>query len=119
MKIVYVVTIGEYSDYRIHSMWDSKEKAQEIKELLDHSNDVEVYELNKFPDDEVVNWRFTFDSKGNCIKSEIDSYGYEQIDEDDLGNLQIDFSTKTFNKEKALKIATDKRAKYLAEKAGI
>jgi len=33
--IIYIVTTGEYSDYGIHSLWSTKEKAEGMKKILD------------------------------------------------------------------------------------
>ena len=41
---VYVVTSGSYSDYTIQKIFIDKAKAEEYKEWLDDSNDIEEYE---------------------------------------------------------------------------
>lgn len=41
---VYVVTSGSYSDYTIQKIFTDKAKAEEYKEWLDDSNDIEEYE---------------------------------------------------------------------------
>lgn len=43
MKI-YVVTQGSYSDYGISKVFTDKAKAEEYREWLPYSNDIEVYE---------------------------------------------------------------------------
>lgn len=42
---VYVVTTGAYSDYTIQKIFTNKEKAEEYKEWLYDSNDIEEYEI--------------------------------------------------------------------------
>ena len=49
---VYVVTSGSYSDYTIQKIFTDKAKAEEYKECLEDSNDIEEYETE---DDLVVN----------------------------------------------------------------
>ena len=51
-KKVYVVTAGEYSDYHIVGIFDSREKAEEYINYSTYSdlNDIEEYNLNEPPD---------------------------------------------------------------------
>lgn len=54
MKItgkVYVVTSGEYSDYRIVGVFDNENLANLAKELEHDSNEVEIYSLNPNADE--------------------------------------------------------------------
>lgn len=52
MKKVYVVTAGDYSDYHIVGIFDSREKAEEYINYSTYSdlNDIEEYNLNEPPD---------------------------------------------------------------------
>lgn len=58
---VYVVTSGEYSDYRVDAIFSTKEKAQEyinFREFTDtwkESYGIDVWELDKFNMNESVN----------------------------------------------------------------
>jgi hypothetical protein len=52
-KMIYAVTSGTYSDYRINALFSSKKKAKEFlsamngnSEIYDDFNDVEEYELD-------------------------------------------------------------------------
>ena len=51
-KKVYVVTAGDYSDYHIAGIFDSREKAEEYINYSTYSdlNDIEEYNLNEPPD---------------------------------------------------------------------
>lgn len=44
---VYVVSTGEYSDYSIHSIWSTKEKADRMKDILGRGryNVADVFEM--------------------------------------------------------------------------
>lgn len=45
-KKMFVITYGEYSDYRIESMWSSKEVAEEKLELLGPSYQIEEWDVD-------------------------------------------------------------------------
>ena len=51
MKI-YMVTSGEYSDYKIHGVFSKKEKAQKFVDIMEKPDfsdfDIEEWELDKF-----------------------------------------------------------------------
>jgi hypothetical protein len=48
MKMVYVVSSGSYSDYRINAIFSTKKLAEEFKRVVSDSdyNAIEVYELD-------------------------------------------------------------------------
>lgn len=115
---VYRVSTGSYSDERTHSIWSTKEKAEKINELLDDANSIEEWELDMVPQDDDFWWLFKFSPDGTCTERKAKSYGYGDI-EDNEGYLEVEVETKSFDVEKAFKIATDKRAEYLAKKHGI
>lgn len=49
MNMVHVVTDGEYSDYHIVGICSSLEKAKELKEISNSSNDIKQIELDLMP----------------------------------------------------------------------
>jgi hypothetical protein len=119
MKL-YLVSSGSYSDYQVHSIWSTPEKAEEIRKIVSHANDVEVFNLDSVPDmkDDSYGWYFTFAPNGDLLKTEVNRYGWDEVYEED-GNLVIQVSIAEFDQAKAFKIATDNRARYLAEKKGL
>lgn len=78
-KKVYVVTSGDYSDYHIVGIFDSREKAEEY---INHSansdlNEIEEYNLNELPDkSEKV---FKLESEFDVIDFKVIGYGPESI----------------------------------------
>lgn len=87
--------------------------------VLRDANSILEMEADVVPDDEFDNcWTFKFDPSGNVMERRVS--GFEWLDpyEED-GLLVIGVEMKEFNPEKALKIACDKRAEYLAKKAGV
>lgn len=46
-KKIYLVSTGSYSDWSIVGLFTKHEDAEELRKLLDESNDVEVWELDK------------------------------------------------------------------------
>lgn len=54
--IIYLVTVGEYSDYGIHSAWSTQEKAQQAADLLNQCGQgasVEEYPIDSYPNNKV------------------------------------------------------------------
>ncbi len=75
-KKIYIVTKGEYSDYRICGVFDNKELAEKFAEKLSNKLEkarIEEWELNP-AEYELKNdlsiWYVTLDYKGNCVKVE-------------------------------------------------
>jgi len=60
-KIIYVVTTGEYSDYRIDSVWDDEDAANKRARLA--GGMVEKYSLNE-PENSIQVWTVRIDVNG-------------------------------------------------------
>lgn len=117
MKKVYVVTRGEYSDYHIVAIFDTKEKAQECCAVFNDA-DVTEYELDSFgTHDEVYNYKVYVSGDQVC------NPGY-------IGDIPVYFKPNTIqrvndsylmivmakNVEHARKVAADKYAMFKAVK---
>lgn len=121
MKI-YVVTKGYYSDYHIITATTDEELAYRIKEKFsgDYYGEAKV---EIFEDAEIFMkscYFIKFDKGGNVIRIEEEEseYSYEQYEsEDTKGNFYI--SIIADNKERAIKIAAERRSMYLAQKYGL
>ena len=128
MKI-YIVTDGCYSDYSIEAVFIDKEKAYNYKKLQCEYGEVEEWDTM---DDEykvitpkiVEYYTVTLTTKGELI--DCTKRIYEQFP--DMKDFKETFHTHskkffydivTDSEEKAIKIARDKRAQYLAEMYGI
>jgi hypothetical protein len=122
MKI-YVITKGEYSDYRIVAVAIDPEKADQLAEFFSDRYDtaeVEEYDTEDVPD-------LTKGMKVFCIRfnkcGEV-VYIHERPDCWDCSiALCADCSVLMYiqanNEEEAIKIGAEKRAKYLAERMGL
>lgn len=124
-KKVYVVTAGDYSDYHIKGIFDSREKAEEY---INHSadsdlNDIEEYNLNEPPDksEKVFMLRSEFDE----IDFEVIGYGAHPNHYKDLmcrvgdsgrGPFHVVvFYVCTDTRERAIKIASERLRQVKAE----
>lgn len=124
---VYVITRGDYSDYHICAVSLNKDKAKKLAKMYSTSYDpasVEEWETDTVTDIHVLNgkcpytvtfypdkepwvWRISYDYR----------YFAEGIQENNKSWLAVNVYAK--DEAAALKIASDKRAQYLAEKEGI
>ena len=132
MNTIYVITRGSYSDYHICAVASTQERAEQLQKMYsryDEMADIEEYKID-VPSDEYFTenptpyWKIEFNENGSLINAE--SFY-------DSPNLPIKIKEKcwSFNapltiiniqadtQEKAMKIAYDKRAQYLAEKFGL
>ena len=126
---IYVVTQGNYSDYHIVAVTLDKEIAEKIAAKF--SNDWGECDVEEYGDAELMlkpAWTIRFDKAGNvCDTDECDSdYSYHRIGEVYEnksiyygGNYHISATVAADDLESAIKIAAEKRAKYLAEKLGL
>lgn len=127
---VYVITVGEYSDYRICAVTLDKEKAEKLKKKCDHF-DYTGAQIEEYDTDESESiligdvYRVYFDRSGKVEevgKSGLTSYTLEMCKEkpsfNSLNNL-LTVYVMADNAEDAIKIAAERRAKYLAEKMGL
>lgn len=125
---VYVITCGEYSDYRICAATLDKEKAEKLKEKFDHYDytgaNIEEYETDESDYYSMNNlYTVSFRESGDVTRVEeekIDSYTNELVKMSPMnedGLLHITVWAK--NATDAIKIAAEKRAKYLAEEQGM
>lgn len=130
---VYVITSGEYSDYHICAVALDENKAKILKEKFDHDDytgaEIEEYDTEEYEgilSGKIV-YRVLFDKSGNCLES-------ENFSKDGLSSFRLDCckdkpTVTSFgnciiyvlasNAEAAVKIAAERRAKYLAEEMGL
>lgn len=127
---VYVITVGEYSDYRICAVTLDKENAEKLKKKCDHF-DYTGAQIEEYDTDESESiligdvYRVYFDRSGKVEevgKSNLTSYTLEMSKEEPFFNSLDNLLTVYViadNAEAAIKIAAERRAKYLAEKMGL
>ena len=125
-KKVYVVTSGEYSDYGIEGIFDSREKAEEY---INHSastelNDIEEYNLNELKPDKSEKV-FKLRSKFDEIDFHITGYGPDAAHYKDLmcradsggwiPSNDVIFYICADTRERAIKIASERLRQVKAE----
>ena len=125
-KKVYVVTAGDYSDYHIKGIFDSREKAEEY---INHStdsdlNDIEEYNLNEPKPDK--------SEKVFTLRSEFDEIDFEVIGYKAAPNHYKDLMCRVYSngwiprndvifyicadtRERAIKIASERLRQVKAE----
>ena len=122
MKI-YIITKGEYSDYRICAVATDSEKADQLAEFFSskyEKAEVEEYDTDDAPDltEGKIVFRVHFDKHGNVVSVEEWFKDYwDSLPFQHNRNLVVHVLANT--KEAAIKIGAEKRAKFLAEKMGL
>ena len=126
MAKAYVITSGCYSDYHICAVTLDKHKAETLKtvyEKIEYDEvNIEEYELDAHYDrfeSGCKMYLVQFDCEGNIHHV----CGYRSPDDEVIyetwGGRFINAFVWAKDQESAIKIAAEKRAKYLAEKEGI
>lgn len=122
MKI-YVVTKGSYSDYHIITATTDKIQAKKIADKFSSEWDeakVEIYDdaeiyLKKM-------WFVRFDANGNVneLREDVSEYSYVEVNKPSFDAAKGVFVHVCADDSiSAIKIASEKRAEFLAKKAGI
>ena len=122
MKI-YVVTRGNYSDYHIITATVDPTRAEAIRKLYDGSYEearVEVFDSDLILPLLEGQWRFLifFRANGDVYHS----YSDMEVDEPNVrefhnGELRVTCFARDL--EHAIKIASERRAQYIAQKKGL
>jgi hypothetical protein len=124
-KKFYAVTRGKYSDYHIIAVTDDLAVAEKIAKKFSGSWD--KAEIEVFNNAEIMlkpAWVIGFDGQGTVTHTEecYDEYQYSCLNEC-FETWRCDYKLGVYvsadDLEAAIKIASEKRAKYLAEKLGL
>jgi hypothetical protein len=135
---VYVITCGAHSDYRICAVAIDPKKAEELKrrfDLADYTGaNIEEWDTDDARIDLSQSqdiYEVHFDGQGNCVRitnktaDNISRQGRYYTDEDlkekiyyNDGNKHSYVSVFAYEAESAVKIATERRAKFLSEMWG-
>lgn len=115
-KNVYIVTSGDYSDYSIDAVFSTKEKAEEYLDTEGSDARIEEYELDKKICRKNVRWDIYFLNDGSVNMADPYSYYNPKEYEDRVMNVKngLCFSINSDSKEKAIKIASERRAFVLS-----
>ncbi len=125
--MIYIVTKGHYSDYHIVAATTDRETADRIAAKF--TDDWQDATVEEFPDAEVMLknlWCVYFKKSGEVWKCEPSNSEYDYHDGLDTiidtiykRNYDLIVTVEADTEEAAIKIAAEKRAKYLAEKNGL
>ena len=124
----YVITNGEYSDYHIVAVYADREEAYKVCKILNDRCEYEDYKIEEYEDGSLVRYEnlntycVLFDDNKTRIR-ENDSDDFEYCLRKEYWQYQDGTVWAVFvfasNKEEALKIASEKRAKLMAEQTGV
>lgn len=132
MAKVYVITSGEYSDYHICAVTLDPQKAEQLKKIFDQSDytgaQIEEWDTEKHDDYFAGRTPYcvVFLETGGVVSVGARDIAYFepgvtettcQVNRRIVPALRVELYAD--NTEAAIKIAAEKRAKYLAEKEGI
>lgn len=127
--MIYIVTYGEYSAYGIVGATTDRTIAEQLAQKFTKECWSEECRIEEYPDAEIMlkpAWSVYFDHSGNvaCCDLCVHAYQYQELDQvkERYGyHNPYEFVIRVLadTAEAAIKIASEKRAKYLAEKNGL
>lgn len=127
MAKLYAITAGEYSDYHIITLCSDREKAERLVRWYNRHEkfgeaEIEEYEDGEIiPDESVAPYEVIFDRDGRIRMADRCSpewvIGENPIMECIDGKILV--HVLATDEGSAMKIAAEKRAKYIAEKTGV
>ena len=117
-KILYLVTDGTYSDYRVCGVYDTRQRASYAKRLFSSDNDIEEYALNDLPKHPrgTMKYSVIMDRDGNSKEagrvgaSNGIEFDWKPCGWDDL----VEFEMWAKDEEHAVKIANERRIQLIA-----
>lgn len=130
MKI-YVIETGEYSDRGIYAVLTDKEKAEQLLDFAkgttwDHAADMITYETDDYdkgvvPEIKSIMYTVWFDKLGHVdqIDKTYNHTGKAGSTWKNVWTGDISVDVYADDEESAVKIAAEKRAKFLAEEYGL
>ncbi len=118
---VYVLTTGEYSDLRVEGVFTTLEAAERVRASLYGGSQITAYRLDELAEKEAMGMRFyeikvPIAADTTMVVSE-EYPGDEYMYDAPYGAPKyLYIGTWAKSEEHALKIAMEKRAKYLADR---
>ena len=126
MATVYVITSGCYSDYHICAVSLDLKKAEMLKKFYEKIEydevDIEEYDADCYTDRIASGYRMyfvQFEKNGQVYHINPNRDPTEEIIYPTCSGHYINVEVWAKDEESAIKIAAEKRSKYLAEKEGI
>lgn len=126
--MIYLVTKGEYSGYHVVAATTNREVAEKIKDKFSDDYSWGRCQIEEFPDAEVMLknlWNVYFKKNGDVWKCRESDSEYDYHRKNDIietiykRDYDLIVVVEADTEEAAIKIAAEKRAKYLAEKNGL
>ena len=112
---VYVVTSGSYSDYRIEAIFENKEDAEALANVLSDGNGVDEWEANK--QKVVPLWSIWMEKNGDLAEDYVSPSANTGSKEDiycyDDDSIHFEILADTL--ERAIKVANERGAIIIAQ----
>lgn len=126
MAKVYVITAGSYSDYHICAVTLDPQKANMLEKFYDKVEwddaGIEEYDIDSYYDRIASGYTMylvQFDRAGEAHWIRDNRNPEDENIYETCNGYYVNVTVWAKDKESAIKIAAEKRAKYLAEKEGI
>lgn len=132
MTDIYIVTMGEYSDYSIISVWSSKEEAERNCKMLNAGKVSEDFRVEEYPLDEprrnhipmIRGFKAFYDFSVHGLHVDTANVAFEDAlyysFQDSRVHIASTFvSVLSDSKERCLRILFDAMAEYRANEEGI
>jgi hypothetical protein len=114
----YIVTSGSYSDYRINAVFTDLDEANEYINAMPHSDeaDMETWIMDE-PREDWFETHVTFNVDGNVVNvytTEQCSYKRRRTIGTRKNGTELWVIVYTYERDRAIKVAAEKRREYLA-----
>lgn len=119
-EIVFVVTAGSYSDYRVCGIYSTREKAERAKDVFNADNDIEEWTLDEMPEcpPGLVAWRVHIQkdgaAKASRTEAPVHAHWMELVPYSTSGNGGCTTEMYAADEKHAIKIANERRIQALA-----
>lgn len=125
-NVIWAVSEGDYSDYRVLGVFTSKEKAEEYAKTDIYSR-VENFPIDPVPDEKIldivksgdkifmIHMQFNGDAGGHQINYTAE-YGYDSVFNPSWDPDRLSGAIRARDLESAIKIMNEYRIRYIAEK---
>lgn len=123
-KKIYIVTCGEYSDYRIDRVFSQKKLADEYLDGKSDDYRLEVYDLDEpMPERKTLLWRISLDLSTKKVRFCDHAYKYDIRDTVRISTCLgsdtkfLEFYIEADSKKRAIKVASERFGQVMAEES--
>ena len=118
MKKAYVVTSGDYSDYRIRAVFSNKKAAEAYVENVRYREycEIEDWPLNATHEHKMPKWQVNMQRHGKayCFAVDLDEETGNRFQAPTKGQAYMVSTVEAKDAEHATKIANEQRAQFIA-----